>query len=115
MQQLISFLKEYELVINFFCHFTVFIGGFYIAIHSRKIATWLRTCLWYIGCSSFLITISVVLQWVLGADFELSYANTQIISHTLLYMWIVITTLVFFLKTVAIDIKHSKQRKSDFD
>jgi hypothetical protein len=113
MNQMILFLKTHELLINFFCHAIIFLGGFYIAIHSRKIATWLRTCLWYIGCSSFLITISVIIEWALGPDIEFSFTNTQLLSRNLLYFWIAVTTFVFFIKTVMIDIKHFNNRQQD--
>ena len=110
MLQIISNIDPYAMVINFICHLTVFFGGLYVAIHSRSIPQWLKTCLWYIGCSSFFIVIMMLLEWTLGSAFELSYTNAGIIGETMFNTWICVTTFIFFLKTVAEDIKHSKKR-----
>lgn len=103
----------YAVLINFICHLTVFMGGLYVAIHARNIPTWLRTCLWYIGCSSFLIATTMILGWILGPDFELSYDKVGVIGETMFNMLIAITTVMFFGKTVAIDIRQSKLRSNN--
>lgn len=110
MLQLISTISPYAMAINLICHLTVFIGGLYIAIHSRSIPNWLRTCLWYIGCSSFLVVIMMLLGWIFGHDFELSYVSAGIIAETMFNFWVCVTTFIFFLKTVAADVKFSKKR-----
>lgn len=111
VEQLVSSLNPIALFINFFCHITMFLGGLYIAIHSRKIPTWMRTCLWYIGCSSLLIAITIILGWTLGPQFELSYHQIGTLGETLFNIWVAATTITFFLETVAADIKHSSKRK----
>lgn len=110
LQQIISSLDPYALILNFFCHITIFTGGLYIAIHSRGIPHWLRTCLWYIGCCSFLIANTIVLGWALGPSFELSYHNVGFFGEILFNIWIAITTVIFFMNTVAIDVKFSRFR-----
>lgn len=99
------------LPINFICHCIMFIGGLYIAIHSRIIPKWLSTCLWYIGCSSFLIAITIVLGWIYGPQFQLSYDSLGFFGEILFNFWVAITTALFFFKTVLIDISHAKHRK----
>lgn len=111
LQEFTSILNPYALVINFFCHFTIFIGGLYIAIHSRAISNWLRTCLWYIGCCSFLTANTIILGWALGPSFELSYHKIGLFGEILFNIFIAITTVIFFVNTLAIDIKHSSKRK----
>lgn len=113
MLAIINVIDPYALVINFMCHLTMFIGGLYIAIHARNVPNWLRTCLWYIGCSSFLIAITIILGWTLGPSFELSYDNVGIIGETLFNIWIAITTVTFFYRTIATDIKYSKMRANN--
>lgn len=110
IEHFVSSLERYALVINFMCHITMFIGGLYIAIHSRNIPNWLRTCLWYIGCSSFLIGITIILGWVLGPQFELSYDKVGVLGETLFNIWVSITTITFFINTLKLDIKYSKNR-----
>lgn len=105
-------LNSLALPINFMCHMSIFIGGLYIAIHSRCIPTWLRTCLWYIGCSSFLIATTIIIEWSLGDQCELSYSNIGFFGEILFNIWIAITTFVFFLTTIHTDIKHSKIRRN---
>jgi len=111
MTDIVMLLTSLSLPINFICHLTVFIGGLYIAVHSRVIPTWLSTCLWYIACSSFLIMISMILGWIYGPQFPLSYQNLGFFGEILFNFWIAGTTLLFFLHTLRIDIIHSKHRK----
>lgn len=111
VEQFVSSLDPFALIVNFLCHITIFFGGLYIAIHSRKIPTWLRTCLWYIGCSSFLIAITIILGWTVTPEFELSYHRIGTICETLFHILIASTTALFFIETVAADIKNSTKRK----
>jgi len=111
IDQVVSFLTPYSIIINFVCCTTIFIGGLYIAIHSRKIPNWLRTCLWYIGCSSFFTAVTILLGWTLGPQFELSYDKIGIIGEILFNCLITITTITFFFKTIKSDIKYSKLRQ----
>lgn len=110
IQQLVTSIEPSALIINFFCHLTMFFGGLYIAIHSRLIPNWIRTFLWYIGCSSFLIAITIILGWVFGDQYELSYSSVGVIGETLFNIWVSIMTLAFFYKTIISDIRHSKNR-----
>lgn len=107
----LSILGSLALPLNFACHIIIFIGGLYIAIHSRLIPTWLRTCLWYIGCSSFFIAITIILDWIFGSQFELSYDRVGFFGEILFNCWVATTTIIFFFKTVSTDITHSKFRK----
>lgn len=111
VEQLVSSLDPFALIVNFLCHITIFFGGLYIAIHSRKIPTWLRTCLWYIGCSSFLIAIMIILGWTIKPEFELSYHRIGFFGEIIFNIFIAITTVIFFINTLAIDIKNSSKRK----
>ena len=112
MLAIINTIDPYALVINFMCHLTMFIGGLYIAIHARNVPNWLRTFLWYIGCSSFLIATTIICGWILGSSFELSYDNVGVIGETMFNIFISITTITYFYKTVVTDIKYSKMRSN---
>lgn len=103
-------LENYDHLINVITYSALFVGGFYIALHSRMMPTWLITCLWYIGVSSFLIVITIILELLYGQLFPGSYFLIGIIPETLLKISLLTTVVLLFLKTVFQDIKGSKQR-----
>lgn len=108
----IQTLHNFLLPLDFFCHLVIFIGGFYIAIHSRVIPRWLVTCIWYMGAASLLTSTSIILQWVYGEEFPLSYMNIGVLSEVILNINLAIAFTLLFTNTVAADIKGSKKRNN---
>ena len=97
--------------LDFLCHVIIFIGGFYIAIHSRFIPRWLVTCIWYIGLSSFLNAVAILLQWVYGESFPMSYSNVGAITAVMLNINLAAAVGLMFTNTVREDIRGSRNRK----
>jgi hypothetical protein len=97
--------------LDFLCHIIIFIGGFYIAMHSRCIPRWLVTCIWYIGLSSFLNAVTILLQWTYGDAFPMSYSNVGIVTEIMLNVNLAVTVVLMFANTVREDIMGSKNRK----
>lgn len=110
LTELALILENYGHLINIITYSVIFIGGFYVALHSRVMPVWLITCLWYIGVSSALIVITIVLELVYGQLFPGSYFLIGIIPETLLKISLLTTVGLLFLKTVFEDLKGSKQR-----
>lgn len=111
LNHLAIYLGNYSFLIDLLTYLTLFIGGFYVALHSRTMPLWLVTCLWYIGVSSMLIAITIVLELVYGQMFPLSHFLIGVIPETLLKFSLLTTVTLLFIKTVTEDIKGSQKRK----
>lgn len=104
-------IESNMLPLNFVSHAIIFLGGFYIALHSRLLPTWIVTSLWYIGLFSLIICGTIVAQWHFGPDFILSYHNVGTITETMFNMAMAVTVAVCFSDTVLKDFKGMKSRK----
>lgn len=107
-----DFLKysDISLVINFLCHCTIFFGGGYIALHCRTLPLWLVTPMWYMGLSSLIAAGAIVVQWVFGPSFPLSYASVGIFGEIALNISLAVAVALMFMKTIKSDIDGSKLR-----
>lgn len=103
-------LQEYALYLNLAFLLITFIGSLYVAIHARNVPIWLRTPLWYLGCVSFLVAISIICEWTLGPQFILSYSRFGLIGETLINFVLATTSLIMLIHTVWKDIRNSKRR-----
>lgn len=94
-----------------------FIGGLYVAIHARNIPLWVRTPLWYLGATSFVVALSIIFEWTLGPQFILSYSRFGLIGEMLINLNIAVTALLMLINTVCRDIscmsKRRHRRRSD--
>lgn len=108
-------LQEMSLSLNFVCHVIIFLGGFYVAIHSRLLPKWLVTCIWYIGISSWLAATSILLGWMIGEDFPLSYSKIGLFTELLLNINLAITVLILFSQTLINDISGAKRRRDKIE
>lgn len=108
----LNWIDAYSTVINFICYIIIFLGGFYVAIHSRVLPKWATTCIWYIGLSSLLVAGTIIVEWTLGQQHPLSYFimghATEVIMNTNLALMVV----MLFFHTIYHDIKHKTLRKS---
>lgn len=110
--QLLDFLAEIALSINFLCHILIFLGTFYVALHNRRIPRWHVTVLWYCGLSSAFTALTIVLEWVYGRTFPLSYFNVGIIGETFLHGFLAFMAMSVWVHTAWIDFKSMKKRHS---
>lgn len=109
--QVILFLNQISLSVTFISNILIFLGGFYVAIHSRTLPIWAVTCIWYLGLSSLLISLTVCMGWIFGDYFPLSYANLQIVCDLIQRVILATTVVLLFTNTVYTDFKYRKNRK----
>lgn len=110
---IIEYLNNGMILVNFICHLVIFLGGFYIALHSRIMPTWAVTSLWYIGVSSFLALLTIIFDWIKGPEFEFSYTMLGRVAETLLHVNMAIMVGMLFFHTIYKDYKGMKRRRTD--
>ena len=89
-----------------------FIGGFYIALHSRMIPKWLTTCLWYIGLASLLNAITHVVEWTWDSMHPLSHFQIGSFTEVLMTLSLGITIAILFFNTVWKDYLGARERRA---
>jgi hypothetical protein len=109
---LIELMDPLAMLINFICHLIIFLGGFYVALHSRVLPNWLVTCVWYIGLASLLIDITYLIEWTIGPESPLSFSHIGKISDAISHMIIAFTVWLVFVNTLLKDIKAKAKRKN---
>lgn len=108
----LNFLENYSLVINFICHLIIFLGGFYVAMHSRVLPRWATTCIWYIGVSSLLVSVTIVAEWICGQSYQLSHFMMGRAIEIVMNINLAIMVFMMFYHTVYHDIKNRSKRNS---
>ena len=111
--QITQLLGAISLPLSFLIHSIIFVGGLYVAIHSRLIPNWLSTCLWYVGLSSLFLSITIGIEFTFGSDFPLSYTNLGQIAELLDNVIIAFTIALLFGNTLYNDIKNKKNRTAN--
>lgn len=106
----LEFVNAAVMPINFVFHTIIFLGGFYVAVHSRVLPVWTTTCLWYAGLSSLFINITMCIEWILGPQFELSYSHIGSLAETMSHGVLAVTAFLLLVKTVGCDIKNKRLR-----
>lgn len=106
----IGLMSTILMPINFVCNFIVFLGGFYVALHSRTMSTWATTCLWYIGLASLFTSITIGVDWIWGPEFPMSYTNIGLLGELASLFTLTGTVLILFGKTVFSDFIYRKKR-----
>jgi hypothetical protein len=108
------FLFNSQYVTLFISHLIIFVGGFYVAMHSRIIPTWVVTCIWYVGLSSLFTLITIIIELTLGMEHPLSLYNLRVLAEFLPLLSIAITVFLLFINTLCTDVKCRKLRKTTF-
>lgn len=88
-----------------------FVGGFYIALHSRMIPKWLTTSLWYIGLAALLNGITFIVQWTWDSTHPLSHFQIGSFTEVLMNVSLATTIGLLFFNTVWKDYLGSKKRQ----
>lgn len=88
----------------------VFLGGGYVALHSRTLPKWAATGLWYIGLAAFLNAITIAIQWVFGQTHPLSHFQIGIATETIFNLTIASMVGLMFFNTIWKDYQGSKAR-----
>lgn len=102
----------YDVLINFIAHFIIFIGTFYVALQNRNLPQWHITPLWYVGLFSFLVCISILLQWGIGPEFPLSYFNLGKLAETLVDISVASIAGIMLIATIRKDLRGRKSRRT---
>lgn len=92
-----------------------FVGGLYVAIHARNIPIWIRTPLWYLGLSSFIVALSIIFEWTIGPQFILSYSRFGMIGEMMINGFLAVTALLMLFNTVYKDVRCMSKRKTHND
>lgn len=111
ISSVLSMLQHIALPLNLVFLLITFVGGLYVAIHSRDIPIWVRTPLWYLGAASFLTALTIVFEFTMGPEFILSYSRVGLIGEMLINLNIAITALLMLIHTVLKDLRCMKQRQ----
>ncbi len=69
---MLLFLRNQVLLINIVSLIFIFVGCYKIACN-KKIKHDLKTPIWYAGIFALFTSLLIVIQWLLGAEFPLSY------------------------------------------
>jgi hypothetical protein len=113
--EVIQFLNTYnlQLPINFLAHLIIFIGAFYVALHNRSLKSWHITPLWYVGLASLLNAIAILIHYIIGPEFPLSYWNISLLSETISNVSLACIALIMFIGTLRKDIIGSRKRQQE--
>jgi hypothetical protein len=108
---IVHFLNQWQMPINFLAHLMIFVGACYVALHNRSLPQWHVTPLWYVGLTSVFTAMTIVCQWVFGPEFELSYFKVGLLGETALNISIAAIALIMLIVTVRKDIIGAKKRR----
>lgn len=112
LTDLLVHLYDVSIYVNLICYIAIFLGGFYVALHSRNIPRWLATALWYTGTFSFFTAVTIVLEFMYGQLFELSYFQIGLFGEMAMKVSLASIVIVLFLETVYKDYRGAKKRKA---
>lgn len=103
--------NAYINVINLVCYTMIFIGGFYVALHSRYLPKWATTSIWYLGLSSFFVACTIIVEWAVGQDHPMSHYMLGQIGELIMNVNLSIVVMFVFFHTVYHDYRCKKKRK----
>lgn len=86
--------------LSFISSILIFLGGGYIALHSRIMPKWLVTCLWYLGLFALLNVFTLIIEWVWGQHHPLSHFQLGTVTETLIITVLAVTVGLLFFHTV---------------
>lgn len=102
---------EILLFLDLLFYLGIFVGTFYVAMHSRTINQSIITLLWYVGLASFFNALTIIFQYIFGENFPFAYSHIGIFTQTLLNAMIATTVGTIFLLTIKSDFKAREFRK----
>lgn len=106
-----AFTYTYEIIINFIAHFLIFVGAFYVALQNRNLPQWHVTPLWYVGLSSILVCVTIIVQWSIGPEHPMSYFNLGNLAETAVNIAVAAVATIMLIGTVRRDLHESKKRR----
>jgi hypothetical protein len=110
IREVVNMIENLSPILNFTSGLVVFLGGGYVALHSREIPKWVMTCLWYTGLLGLLVSLTITVEWVYGDLHPLSHFQIGRSIETLLLLSLAITVGIMFFNTVWKDYLGAKSR-----
>lgn len=89
----------------------VFLGGGYVALHSRVMPKWAVTCLWYLGLASLLNFITYIVEFTVDQYHPLSHFQVGSVTETMVHMVLACTVGFLFFHTVWKDYLGARARR----
>lgn len=111
LKDAINFLDLISHNIIFISNFLVFLGGGYIALHSRVMPKWVVTCLWYTGLAALLNCITIFVEWTAGQTHPLSHFQIGAVTETMVHGMLAVMVCLLFFHTVWKDYLGSRARR----
>lgn len=105
-----TFTNTYALILNFVAHVVIFVGTFYVALKNPNLPHWHITPLWYAGLCSLFVSLTIIIQWTLGAEYPLSYWNAGMMGEILLDLSIAAVAAIMILRTYLINKKIKRMK-----
>jgi len=120
IDQALSLLSSYGDAVNLVCCLMIFAGGLYVAINPGPRPQWLVTSLWYASASSLFVALTIIVEFVYGRDFELSYYQIGVIGEILFKIFVSIIAFGIFIEARILihydkKNKYSEGTKSKYD
>ena len=97
------------LALNLLCHLAIFVGTFYVILHSKNLPKWHITPLWWAGLSCLLTALSIIMGYAFGDDFPMAYVHIGTYGETALNICLAVIAVSFIVSTAKkTRIKRSK-------
>lgn len=112
LKEVILIVDNVSSGISVVSNLVTFVGGFYIALHSRMIPKWMTTCLWYIGLASLLNAITHIVEWVWDSMHPLSHFQIGSFTEVLMTLSLGITIGMLFFHTIWKDFIGARKRQA---
>jgi hypothetical protein len=84
-------------------------GGLIIAVRPKYIAPhWLVTAIWYLATSALFTNITILIEWIYGPEFELSYTNIGVFGEAMINITMTAVVLGIFKELVRLRRRAAK-------
>lgn len=110
IREIINFIDNASNLIILINGIALFLGGGYVAIHSRTVPKWAQTSLWYLGVFGLIAAISIVVEWVDGQMNPFSHFMIGNVINLIMLIIMTVTVGIMFANTVWIDVRKRKER-----
>lgn len=110
LRDVLNFVEYIANTIDFISCIVIFLGGAYIALHSRVIPRWAATSLWYIGLAALLTAITILIEWTVGPTHPLSHFMVGKVAEVGLLLMMAVTVGLMFFHTVWKDLQGARKR-----
>lgn len=97
---MIEILHQLSQPTFFVTNLVIFVSSLYIAIYNKTMPNWVITPLWYTGLSSLFMNITIVLEWVFGDTYCMSFAKIGYLGELAFAISVAVTLTFLFIQTL---------------